>query len=57
MDINYLLKREQISLMMAARAASVEARLVHAALARSYGTLLAGSRFPHRRSAMFKPQA
>ncbi len=50
MDINYLLRREQISLMMAARATSPEARHAHGALARGYGTLLAKARFPHRRA-------
>lgn len=52
MDINYLLRREQISLMMAARATSPEARHAHGALARGYGTLLAKARFPHRRAPM-----
>ena len=48
MDTNYLLKREQVSLVMAHSAAGLEARYSHAALAKAYGLLLAGSRFPHR---------
>ena len=52
MDTNYLLRREQISLMMAGKAASAEARLAHAGLARGYGALLAASRFPHRQFKM-----
>jgi hypothetical protein len=49
MDINYLLKREQVSLMMAKLAVSREARFAHAGLARGYGALLAASDYPHRR--------
>jgi hypothetical protein len=52
MDTNYLLRREQISLMMAGKATSAEARLAHAGLARAYGALLAASRFPHRQFKM-----
>ncbi len=52
MDTNYLLRREQVSLMMASKAASAEARLAHAGLARAYGALLAASRFPHRQFKM-----
>ena len=48
MDTNYLLKREQVSLMMAERAAGAEARVAHTGLARLYGKLLAERSFPHR---------
>lgn len=49
MDINYLLAREQISIMRANAAGSPEARLAHAGLARGYGARLAETLFPHRR--------
>jgi hypothetical protein len=48
MDINYLLKREQVSLLMAKLATGREARFAHAGLARGYGALLAESTYPHR---------
>lgn len=48
MDINYLLSREQISLIKARDAASPEARAAHAGLARIYGEALGRSDFPHR---------
>ena len=48
MDTNYLLKREQVSLVLAQCAAGLEARHAHAALAKAYGLLLAKNRFPHR---------
>ncbi|MBY0583447.1 MAG: hypothetical protein K2P68_11095 [Sphingomonas sp.] len=49
MDTNYLLAREQISLMRARTAASPAARAAHAGLARGYGAMLAqGTLFPHR---------
>ncbi|NIJ29178.1 hypothetical protein FHT00_001111 [Sphingomonas insulae] len=48
MDINYLLSREQISLMKARTAACPEARAAHAGLARAYGQALGRSAFPHR---------
>jgi hypothetical protein len=48
MDTNYLLKREQISLMMVSRASSAEARHAHKGLARRYGEMLAERSFPHR---------
>ncbi|MEI9851107.1 MAG: hypothetical protein WDN24_10015 [Sphingomonas sp.] len=47
MDINYLLKREQISLMRAEVAGSVEARIAHEGLARGYGARLRQSAYPH----------
>ena len=47
MDINYLLKREQISLMRAKAANSVEARAAHEGLARCYGEKLQQSTYPH----------
>lgn len=49
MDINYLLKREQVSLIMASRAVGREAKSAHAGLAHGYGVLLSASAFPHRR--------
>lgn len=48
MDTNYLLQREQISLMMARKATCTSSRLAHAGLARAYGALLAAGTFPHR---------
>lgn len=48
MDINYLLHREQISLMMASKAASGEARHAHRGLARGYGAQLRAGGYPHR---------
>ena len=48
MDTNYLLKREQISLMMARKAACPSSRHAHAGLARAYRALLAAGSFPHR---------
>jgi hypothetical protein len=48
MDTNYLLKREQISLMMARNASCASSRHAHAGLARAYGALLATGTFPHR---------
>lgn len=48
MDTNYLLQREQVSLMMARKANCSSARHAHAGLARGYGALLAAGTFPHR---------
>lgn len=48
MDTNYLLAREQVSLMRAKEAKSVEARHAHAGLARGYHAILAARGFPHR---------
>jgi len=48
LDTNYLLRREQISLMMARKAGCSSSRLAHAGLARGYGALLAAGTFPHR---------
>ena len=48
MDTNYLLKREQISLMMARKATCSSVRHAHAGLARAYGALLAAGTLPHR---------
>jgi len=48
LDTNYLLQREQISLIMARRATCSSARHAHAGLARAYGALLATGPFPHR---------
>lgn len=41
MDLNYLFRREQISLVNAERAESRSARAAHAALARGYAGLIA----------------
>lgn len=50
MDINYLLKREQVSLNNALVAASAPARIVHEKLAVAYGRLLReATTFPHRK--------
>ncbi|HEX4694733.1 MAG TPA: hypothetical protein VH326_09350 [Sphingomonas sp.] len=49
MDTNYLLKREQVSLMMARDAACACSRRAHAGLARGYGDRLAAGPSPHRR--------
>lgn len=48
MDINYILRREQVSLHNALVAASGPARLAHEGMAAAYGRLLAKSGFPHR---------
>lgn len=47
MDINYLLKREQVSLMRAKAARSAEARVAHEGLARAYGQRLRQVAFPN----------
>jgi len=49
MDINYLLMREQISLMRARAARSVEARKAHEGLAKGYAAKLRGIAFPDGR--------
>lgn len=46
MDINYLLKREQISLMKARCAKTIEARMAHEGLARGYSARLRQIAFP-----------
>lgn len=46
MDVNYLLAREQVSLMRASSAASPEARIAHQGLARGYKTRLAEKGLP-----------
>jgi hypothetical protein len=46
MDINYLLAREQVSLMRAASTRSPEARHAHQGLAHGYRALLAARGFP-----------
>ena len=56
MDTNYLLKREQVSLMMAERAAGAEARFAHTGLARAYGRMLADRSFPHRQFRVSAPR-
>ena len=49
MDINYLLKREQISRMRAGAAASEEAQIAHDGLARGYAEQLSKIAFPGAR--------
>lgn len=49
MDINYILRREQISLYNASVATSAPVRIAHEGLAKEYGRLLEGGPFPHRR--------
>jgi len=46
MDINYLLARQQISLMNATNAASICARRAHEKLAAAYGAKLSRYGFP-----------
>jgi hypothetical protein len=48
MDVNYLLAREQVSILRASTAQHSSARFAHRALARQYGLLLAESTYPHR---------
>ena len=57
MDINYLLKREQLSFMMAGRATGVEARDAHLEMASGYGKLLVARCFPHRPFTVGHPMA
>lgn len=52
MDINYILRREQVSLHNASVASSAPARLVHEKLAIAYGQILTESGFPHRDVAL-----
>ena len=47
-DVNYLLAREQVSLLRASTATDPSARFAHREFARQYGLLLAGSSYPHR---------
>lgn len=51
MDINYLLKRQQVSLMQASAANSPEARIAHEGLARVYTERLRQIAFPKRATA------
>jgi hypothetical protein len=46
MDLNYLFRRQQISLFMAENATSEEARGVHRELAGRYTARIAGARCP-----------
>jgi hypothetical protein len=48
LDLNYLLHREQISLMRARRAACGSSRASHAGLARGYAALLDAEPYPFR---------
>lgn len=57
MDINYILRREQISLYNASVAASGPARIAHEGMARAYGRLLAQDGFPHRESLSLRISA
>ena len=47
MDVNYLLAREQVSILRASTATDPSARFAHREFARQYGLLLAGT-YPHR---------
>jgi len=56
LDLNYLLRREQISLVKAENASSRSARAAHAGLARGYAGLIAKSHSRYRfRKAPVKP--
>jgi hypothetical protein len=48
LDLNYLLSREQISLVRAERAACLSSRAAHAGLARGYAALLDAVPYPFR---------
>lgn len=48
MDLNYLLHREQVSILRAGAAAGPEARACHTALAKGYAALILDQRYPHR---------
>lgn len=48
MDVNYLLAREQISLIRATQSPTPEARHAHRGLARGYAALLVAHGFPHQ---------
>jgi len=52
MDINELLRREQVSLFRAATAACSAARHAHHGLARGYAERLVAAGFPHRGAAL-----
>jgi hypothetical protein len=52
MDINYILRREQVSLYNASVSASGPAKLAHEGMAFAYGRLLAEAGFPHRDSTI-----
>jgi hypothetical protein len=45
-DLNYLLERRQVSLIMAERATSEEARRAHRALADGYTARIAAAEYP-----------
>lgn len=47
-DLNYLLHREQVSLLRAQLAASSESRCAHQGLARAYGVRIREHRAPYR---------
>lgn len=51
MDINELLRREQVSLFRAANTACRSARHAHHGLARGYAERLIAAGFPHRDAA------
>ncbi|WP_157218837.1 hypothetical protein [Flavisphingomonas formosensis] len=55
MDINYLLARQQISLMNAAVAQNMCARRAHTDLAAAYGAALSSLGFPVTRNAAGQP--
>jgi len=52
MDINYILRREQVSLYNASVSACGPARVAHEGMAIAYGRLLAEAGFPRRSSAV-----
>ena len=52
MDINYILRREQVSLYNASVAACGPARLAHEGMASAYACLLAEAGFPHRNATI-----
>ncbi len=55
MDMNYILRREQISLHNAQTSPSRSARIAHRAFAAAYGAMLGRSSFPHRRYSITGP--
>ncbi|OYY67364.1 hypothetical protein [Sphingomonas sp. 28-63-12] len=57
MDLNYLFRREQISLVNAQRATESSARAAHAGLARGYAGLIANghSRYRFRKAPAIPP--
>lgn len=52
MDVNYLLHRQQVSLIRAQRAASPESRAAHLGLARAYRERVEAYRIGNREAAI-----